>query len=332
MPTPVAAVPAPVAAPPKPVVPANGAAKGAPQPPAPPGRPDPKAGAQAAPEVDADPIIWEGKVDGQLRRVKKSEADRYLSKGAYADKATQEAKEAIKAARAAQARLEATEKARVEKAKADLDAHLRELGVDPDEYAKSKLERKVAEGRMTQAERDKLALEDENKRLKAEQAKKDEERAAERQKALTTHLQRRVEHELGAAAKRAGLTPDSELFFAVYQSFEEAYELGLLPIDANGLQPHHADRIVEDAQARLDGAQKSLRENALKLKGPALLDFVGKEAVDAIVAARLEQIREAKGIAAKPPAAPPPAPAQKPSQYVSPAEFESRMKKLGGRG
>jgi hypothetical protein len=285
----------------------------------------------APPAAEApEPIVWEGKVEGKEVRLTKAQLDRFAQKGVYADRVTQEGKEAIKRAAKVQADYEAKEKARLERAKSDPDAWLREHGIDPDEYALRKLDRKVAEGKMTPEQKRAAEIEAENKRLKADAEEREAQRAQEKQQALASHLQKRVENELASAVKRAGLPLGDETFYAVYESFRESFELGLLPLDAAGLQPHHADIIVEDAKARLDGAQKGLRENALKLKGQALLDFVGKEAVDAILVAELDRRRALKGIpsqktqGAPPPAVAPPAP----KAYLSVAEADAQLKQL----
>jgi len=330
LPAPVATAPVPAAAP-NPVAPANGAAPKGVQAPVKPA----VAPATAAPPEGAPPVEqkYKVKVDGQVVEMTQAEMEKWASKGRYSDKATQEAKEAIKRAKAAEERLLSEDRARKEKAKANTDAWLREHGIDPDEYAKSKLEQKVEEGKMTpeqrQAAKDRAEKADLEKKLKDIETQRQEE--AKQQ--LTNQLQRKIETELANAAKRAGMGLGDESFYAIYESFREAFELGLLPVDANGLQPHQADRIVEEAMGRLEGAQKSLRENALKLKGRALLEFVGKEAVDNIVAARLEEIREARGLAPKQGVGTPTpaAPAPRPNSYLSLAEADAQLKKLGGR-
>lgn len=325
LPNPVAVAPAPPpAAPPKPVVPAPVVAKngkGAPPP------------VDSAPAIDADPVLWEGKVDGEMVKVKKSEADRLLSKGKFADRATQEAKESIRKAKEIAEKLQAEAATAKARAKTDTEAWLKEHGIDPDEYAKSRLERKVEEGKMTPEQRRAADLEVENKRLKGEHEKLEQQRQVEKNQQLTTHLQKRIEGELVNAAKRAGMSLGDESFYAVYESFKEAFELGLLPSDENGLLPHHADRIVEDAMEKISHAQKSIRDNVLKLNGQALEDFVGKDAVDKLVANRLEIIRARRGVASNGTTKPAPmAPTTKPSSYISPAELDAMVKKLAGRG
>lgn len=332
MPTPVAVAPAtaPVVAVKAPV-PTNGAVKPTPA------AMKPPAGAQAppvAPEGGAgeDPVVWEGKVDGKQVQITKSKAERFLSKGAFAEKVTQEAKEAIRKTQQMRAEFEASETRRKESAKKDIDAFLKEHGIDPDEYAKTKLERKVEEGKLTKEQRDALELKAENQRLKDERQKADETRQAEQRKQLTAGLQQRIENELVAAVKRAGMSANDETFYAVYESFREAFELGVLPLDGAGLPPQYADRIVEDAQAKIESTQTKLRESVLKLKGQPLLDFMGKEAVDAVLAARLEQIRSARGITPSASRAPAPTQQRKPSAYITPAEAEAQIKKLRDGG
>lgn len=333
MPAPVAVAPiAPVA--PAPVAPPNGVAKPGVPPPAPGGVETKPVVAPAEVKPPAPPVEqkYKIKVDGEIVEMTQAEVERYASKGRFADKATQEAREAIKRAQKAAAELAAKEKAWLDRVKADTRAALKEAGVDPDAFARSELERKVAEGKMTQDQRDKLALEDENKRLKDERVKRDQEAQEDQKKQLTDHLQQRVEKELRGAAERAGLSMGDESFYAIFKAFEEMYELGLLPTDEVGLLPHHADRIVEVAKERLEGVQKSIRENALKLDGQPLVSFIGREAamkiskaMAAIIRAEREQATHVSGQQLP---TTPAAPTPKPSGYISPAEADAVIRGL----
>jgi hypothetical protein len=283
---------------------------------------------------DADPIIWEGKVEGQMRQVRRSEADRLMSKAAFADNATRQARELAKIAQQAKAELEQREASRKDAAKKDTDAWLREHGIDPDEYARTKLERKVAEGKMTPEQREAAALKAENAALKAAQDKLAHEREEESRTQATTVLQKRIENELFAAAKRGGLEPGGESFYAVYESFRDMLELGLLPQDGSGLPPHLADRIIDDANERLNGAQSKLEKAVLGgLTGEALLNRLGPAVEKAVLDAALERIRSRKPGYVKPngqapavQAAPPP----KPGGYKRPTEFDEAIKKIAG--
>lgn len=332
LPAPVAPIVASPVVAPKVAAPAPAAAAKAPAPATKPGAPAPAA---AAPEVAAaDAIVWTGKVDGKELKLTQAQLDRFASKGAFADKVTQEAKEAIKRAQAAEAKYRADEEARRSRAKTNTEEWLKEHGIDPEEYARQILERKVNEGKMTPEQRRAAELEAENKRLKLEQENIANAQKKQQAEQLQQHLQKRIETELVNAAKRAGMGLGDESFFAIYKSFEEAYNLGLLPTDMNGLTPAIADRIVEDAQLRIENEGKSIRTRVLTMKGQALEDFLGKEAADHIVANRLEMIRAAKGIAAQPTNGKPAPAAQqgkaKPT-YLTPAQADEAMKQLGGR-
>lgn len=259
-----------------------------------------------------------------------AELERWASKSKFADKTTQTAREAIKRAQQVAAEAQAHRDALKEMAKTDRDAVFRELGIDPDEYARARLEQKVREGQMTPAEREAAAKDAENKRLKAELDKRAKADQDQQQQSLVNNLQRRIESELSAAAKRAGIEPGDESFLAIYESFKEAHELGLLPVDPMGLQPHHADRIIEDAVERMNGAQSRLEKAVLAgLKGKPLLNRLGPAVVKAVLEARLEEIR---GGQVAPGSAPIPkgaAPAAKPNGYLSPREFDEKMKQRG---
>ena len=332
MPAPVATA-APAAAP---AAPTNGAAKGAPQQPvAKPVTPVTKPGApaQAASEGDADPIIWEGKVNGQSRQVRKSEADRYLSKGAHADATTQAAKEAIRAAQKAQQEYEARERARQERAKTNTDEVLRELGIDPDEFARSRLEKRVAEGKMTPEEKRAAEAEARAKELEnklAEQSKREE---SERQQQLASQLEKNIQGQLMASVKRAGMETGPDTLYALHQTMDEMMGLGLLPMDGVGLPAHVADQIVEDARARISEAQSRLEKAVLAgLKGEALKARLGGVVYKEVLAHALEEVRSRRPGYVKPvngaPAPAPAAPAPRPTGYIKPAQFDAKIHEL----
>lgn len=328
-PAPILAAPVPIN-PPTPAAPAGPPVPPAVKPPAPAEAAKPAAAAKPAEPVAPPEVKHKVKVDGEIIEMTQAEIERWASKGRFSDKATQQAKEAIKRAQQVEKEMRARDEAIRANAKADTDAFLKEHGIDPDEYAKTKLERKVEEGKMTAEQRRAAELERENKQLKADQEKQALERKSEQAKELTNQLQRRIETELSNAAKRAGMPMNDETFYAVYESFREAYDLGLLPVDINGLQSHQADRIVEEAQSRLEGVQGRIRENVLKLSGQALEDFIGKEVADKIMANRLELIRARRGVSTNPAAPAAPAQPQVRKSYLSPAEADLELKKLTG--
>lgn len=282
--------------------------------------------------VVAPEQTYDIKVNGQLKKMTMAELERYASKGGYADQVTQKAREAIRDAVKARDDYAAKESARLERAKKDTDAFLKEHGIDPDEFARQRLNKRIEDGKMTPEQREAAELKAENQRLKDEHARAEQARKVEAEKAQTTALQRNIEKTLKDAAARVGIEAGDESFYAIYESFREAFELGLLPQD--GLQPHHADRIVEDAQARIEGSQKSLEKAVLAgLKGDRLLTRLGPEVVKAVLEARIEQIRGGKGGAVNAPPAPKTAaPVVKPSSYLTPAQADEQMKKLLASG
>lgn len=288
----------------------------------------PGAVAPAAAPAGAPEAFLELVIDGEKRSMTRAEVERYASKGGFADKVTQKAREAIKDALKAKADYESKETARKTRAKSDTEAFLKEHGIDPDEFARQRLDKKIDEGRMTAEQREAAQLKAENQRLKGEQAKLEAAREAERQTSQVRALQSNIEKTLADSAKRAGIEPGDESFFAIYESFRDMYELGLLPTD--GLQPHHADRIIEDAQSRIEGTQKALEKAVLSgLAGPRLLNRLGPEVVKAVLAARLTQLRGDDGVP-KPVAAAhaPNTPQPKPSGYMTVAEADAQVKKL----
>lgn len=321
---PAAAPVAPAAPPPaagKPAAPAAVAKPGAAAP------IDPAAPA-AAPET-----FMELMVNGKLRKFTKAEAERYVSKGGFADETTQKAKEAIRDAIRLRDELTAKDAARLERAKKDPEAFLKEHGFDPDEFARTRLNKKIEEGKLTPEQREALELKAENQRLKDAQAKAEADQKLAAEKAQTTALQRNIEKTLKDSAARAGIEPGDESFYAIYESFKEAYELGLLPPD--GLQPHQADRIIEDAMGRIEGSKQALEKAVLAgLKGEKLLSRLGPAVVKEVLDARIAQIRAGKGgaIAASPAPKPNGTPQVKPSGYMTPAEADAKMKELLRKG
>lgn len=318
---------------------ANGAPKGAPQTTAQPTKPvapvKPGAPAQAAPEGDADPIIWEGKVNGVMQQVRKSQADRYLSKGANADAATQQAKEMIRRAQKAEQEFQAREAKRLEAAKSDTAAFLKEHGIDPAEFARKVLEQRVAEGKMTPEERRAAEAEARAKELEAKLTAQQQEQEVQRLQQQTAQLERNIQSQLMSAVKRANLATGPDTLYTLHQTMDEMMSLGLLPMDGSGLPAHVADQIVEESKAKLEAAQSNLEKAVLSgLKGDALEARLGPVVFKEVLAHALEKVRRNRpGYKPPVPGAPAPAapPPPRPNGYTKLSDFDAKVREIAGK-
>lgn len=301
MPAPVAAVPAPAA----PAAPTNGAAPA------------------AAPAAEP---VFKVKVNGELREYKQAEAERLLSKAAFADQAIRQSKEALKATQAEREEREALKK-RIKEDKAARDQFLREHGIEPDEFTRERLSEKLREAEMTPEQKRIAELEaakaEADKKLKAA----DEEKAQQRLSENAKRIQATIENELDAAWKRADFERGPDAFFAVYEVMQEFVGLGLL--DPN--QPFSAamaDRIIETARENIDGTDKRREAAVLKgLKGAALKKRLGPETWREVLRYAAEEFR---GGGIKPAAPAPAAPAKKEDPgWISPTDLQNKYR--GGR-
>jgi len=303
-----------------PAAPVNGAKPAAP----------PAAAPAAAPEQ-----LFEVKIDGQVKKFTRAEAEKLLSKAGYADKVIQQSKEAIRAAKEKEAQLAQSAEERKRTAKERTDDFLREHGIDPEEYARNKLEKKVAEGKMTPEEKRRLEAEEKAAKLQEELDKVAKDREAETVKARTTQIQRHIETTLAAAAKRAGIEPGDTSFTAIHLALKEAWDLGLLPEDGM-IAPHQADVIVDEAKANMDTQFTRLEQAVLSgLTGEPLLKRVGDKVALAVSQALVARVRGSGSAAAPAPGAPqllapPPAPEVAPTGgYLTEAELDAKLRKMG---
>lgn len=270
---------------------------------------------------DADPIVWEGTVDGQPTKIKKSEAGKYLSKGKFADKTIQQAREALKAAAEFKAKMAEQESVWDDEDK--LEAELAKRG-KLDLLARKRLEQKLREQELTPEQRRIAELEaaaaDKDKKLKAV----DEEKEQQAISARAQHIQKRIESMLGDAWQRAGFeTGDSDAFMAVYDVMREWKEIGLLP-KADDFSPMFAEQVVDAARQKMEGAFKGLEAAVLKgLKGEALAKRLGDPVVNEILRFKVEQLR---GGGVKKPGGPAPAAPATPETFISPQEAMKRMR------
>lgn len=298
----------------------------------------PKAPAPApgAPPAAAPEQFFEVKVDGQPKKYTRAEAEKLLSKAGYADKVIQQSKEAIRAAQEAKTKAEQSAAERLQRAKERTEDFLREHGIDPDEFARQRLEKKVEEGKLTPDQKRALEAERKAQELADKLAAQEKEREAEGIKARTTQIQRHIETTLAQAAKRAGIEPGDTSFAAIHAALKEAWDLGLLPEDGM-IAPHHADVIVDEAKANIEGQFGRLEKAVLNgLTGEALLKRVGDKVALEVSKALVARVRGSGSATAPAPGAPPPAPPPPPAEpqptgYLSEAEVDKKLRKLGGR-
>lgn len=269
----------------------------------------PAAALAEAPAAKAEEIFTVT-VDGQQQKYTRAQAERMLSKAGYADKVIRQAREVIRQAQ--------QEKAQREKEPNDPAELLRLRGHDPEAYARSVLERKIEEAKLSPEQRRIAELEQTNaqaqEKIKAAETEKNEGAV----KAQAAALQQRMETELAAAAERVGLPRDADGFYAVYKAVQEMHELGL---------PFDAQHACEMALESINGAFKGLESSVLKgLKGKALADRLGKSVVDEILRYKVEEIR---GGGVKPAGSPQAeTPKQEPKRWLTQRELDAKLHEM----
>lgn len=265
-------------------------------------------------------------VDGKPALLTRKQIEKYAGKGAYADKVIQQAKEALAAAKKADA--ERAERESIWDDEEKLAAELERRG-KLDLLARRRLEQKMAEAEMTPEQRAIAERDAKIKALEDAQKKTEEERSQQRINENAKRIQAHMESELASAAERVGLTRDEDGFYAVYETMKEFRDLGLL--DPKTFSSADAERICESAKERIDGGFKRLESAVLKgLKGKALYDRLGKSVVDELNRYQIELIRgggpkTSEGIRTINPGAP----ASKPEEYLSLDQARAKVRELG---
>lgn len=258
---------------------------------------------------------FEVKIDGELRKFTRTEAERALSKSGYAEKVVQQAREQLKKLAEEREQRKLEDDAWSDEAK--LEELLSKKGVDLDKLARRRLQQRVTEQEMTPEQREalkeKARADDAEKKLSAIEAEKKKARQAE----ATKVLQARLEGALVEAAERAGVPKgDPDAFFSIYETVKEWARLGL---------PFDADRIVESAQERVTASYDSLRKRHSKgLKGKALAEALGDDIVNEMIRYRTELLR---GGGVRPqPTQMTQAPKKQDSPYITRHELEEKYR------
>jgi len=262
-------------------------------------------------------------VDGKPEKVAKSEALKRLSKAAFADKVTQQAREALKATKAKEAEWAKEREEQKALLEQDEEAYLRKMGRDPEALARKILERKLREQELTPEQREAEAMKAELAALKKQQEEQAKAAEAEKVAANAKQIQQLMESELLSAAKAAELPTNPETFQIIYRLVQDSFDAGF-PVDAEW-----APRIIDAAKQQIDESIASTTKAVLSgLDGDALEARLGAEVVDKLVANRLAKIR---GKRPAPAATQSTEPKQSAPKYITEAEFREQARKLGVR-
>lgn len=255
-------------------------------------------------------------IDGEEVTLTTAELIRDAQKARFANKAITQAKHALRAYQ----QEKAEEAQRLEAGKKNPAELLKRAGIDPDEFARAILAKKMQEAELTPEERRIQELEAENETHKQERQRAAEEKKSQRISAAAKQRQAQMLKELTAAAEKVGVPRDQDGFYAVYEAVAEFQKAGL---------PFDAERIAEVARENIDGGFKRLESAVLKgLKGKALVDRLGPEVVKEVLRFKVEEVRGGGG---KRPAVTMQN-TQKQAQaspYITPDEAKEQIRKLG---
>lgn len=300
-----------------PVTPAAPAAAAAPNP-NPVVKPPAPGSAAAKPPPAAGPDFFEVPVNGVMKKYTRAEAEKMLSKVGYAEEAMRTAKQTMTEAQ----KLKQTKDQLKAYAAKDPEGFLRDYGVDPDQFIRSTVEKRVKQSEMTPEQ---LAIKERDDKIAAYEAREKQSEAktqAQKQAAYTQQLQKQMISELSQATEGSGLDRTNPDHFAVLKdTIKEFYELGL-PWDPHEVVRHATDRINE-------GFTKLEKAVLGGLTGQALEDRLGAKVVQAVKEHLVAKHNAAKGkpfAAAGSQTAPTPGPATKPSEYISIKQFRGGVR------
>lgn len=276
---------------------------------------------EAEPEEEFD-------IDGERRRLSKTQQRTFIQKGAAADKRFQEAAEARRA-------LEEWEKL----FDADPEAALRKRGKDPEKALAALMEKRAKDALLTPEQREKARVEKERDDAKAELAKRDAEAKQRADAEEDARVATELEGQLIAAADEYGLDGTPETLEGLCDVALDLLNMGIpKPTPAQIVQEfirrdqEHLERRDRKLLGRLKGdALKTYLKGSLvplgKLAPAELLEVLGPALVKAVQDATLTKI---PGPGAAPAQKSIPVPPRHPTngRYVSESEVN---KKLGIR-
>ncbi len=211
----------------------------------------------------------------------------------------------------------------IELAKSDPEGFLRELGQDPDQYARKRLAEAARLGAMTEEEKAYHQLQQENEQLKARDQQRLEAEAkqatAAKHERLVSGFKSKITPAL-AVLKEMGIPDDHDTLGALVQTIKVTLEPGVKLGDVT------PEELARDTLKRMDGnAERYLS----RLDVPALVRRLGPAKIQGILEHSLaEHDKEQAGAFAAPPRVEaPPAPRAR-TEIIDGAEVARRMRML----
>jgi len=166
--------------------------------------------------------------------------------------------------------------------KSDTAQALRDLGVDPDAFAQSHLEKVVQ--RMEETPEQKAAREYEERALTAEQKlqKMQEQQKALEQEALNAQAAETLRQQTSEAIEKLNLSPTPEVVNALATYMDQAASKGV------DLTPEMAGRLV------LEDQRNMLRSMMMHYDGAKLMEMMGEDILKKVREADVGRIKEAQ--------------------------------------
>lgn len=199
------------------------------------------------------------------------------------------------------------------------EAALRELGMDPDKLAERRLTRRVQDAQLTPEQRRIAELEAQIQNEARSAKERDAQREQEQREALDKAEWGRLEAEYTAeidraskAGELAGLKP-AEVLYHMADAAEMNLEFGMQ------LTP---TQLLQEAKGKITDMRESLRSQVLgSLQGDQLLDFMGVDVVNRVLAAARDRYKRGQAQPPQKPAQIAPSAPEKP-QFVRPSDIK----------
>lgn len=256
------------------------------------------------------------KVNGKLRTMTRDEAVREIQKSSAS---RENFEKAAKLTQKNQSLLKALAD------KANREAALEQLGVPLDEVLEERLARRAQQAQMSPEQREIAELRDQLTR-QAEESKSatqrlEDERVALQEKEIWAKTEADYIKHIDAAAKagQLGGLPPAEALYLMAEAAEMnlGYGLDLTP-----------EELLSEARSKVDGAKAELQQKLTAgLQGDALLDFLGMDAVNAVLRAAKQKFLGGGPVQAlaKPATIAPAAEEQKKPRYLRPSEVKTQF-------
>lgn len=208
------------------------------------------------------------------------------------------------------------------KAKEDVDEYLKSIGHDPEKWAYERLNRIVEQEAATPEQKEAKRLDSERKKLEGEKKAWEDQRAEEKHNEEQLHTLSILKEHLPKALEEAGLPQGGRALQAVVEE--------LKVLEAAG-EPITPEAIARATKVAAKERREDLVAFTKELKGKALVDFLGKEVADEVRRHDLEEWRKRQGGSATPEPKVEPAPTPEKRTWVSEAELNRELRKLGSR-